>query len=347
MSGPPEPDAARTASFTAHRLRFECVVRTPVALNVHKGSALRGALFHALRGDEGRDNGFCVNKREQFCHRCPYHAMCPISSLLATVDESSERGIDVPRPYTIEPPPGAQTRYEPGERLQFGLTLFARALDLFPYVIVAVRDLERGGIGIARELPPGSGVWRRGTFSVERIVATNPLTGEEQPVLQIGDDLVAVPDVPIRHGDVAAAAEAIATNGSIALEFVTPTRLVDQGRLLRRPLFLPLALRLFERLEALSGRYGGAALPIDRAALLPLAERVEVVDDRTRWVELDSYSTRTRSRAPIGGFVGRVAFAGELRPFLPWLLWGQFTHVGKDAVKGNGLYRVAGPDTGP
>lgn len=345
MSGRRDLDVAVTATFTAHQLRFECVVRTPVALNMHKGSALRGALFHALRGDEGRESGFCVNKREQFCHRCPYHAMCPISSLLATVDEASERGIDVPRPYTIEPPTGAQTVYGPGERLQFGLTLFARALDLFPYVIVAVRDLERGGIGIARELPPRSGVWRRGTFSVERIVAMNPLTGDEQPVLQAGDDLVAVPDVPIRHGDVVAAAEATPTDGGVALEFVTPTRLVDQGRLLRRPLFLPLALRLFERLEALSGRYGGAALPIDRAALLPLAERVRVVDDQTRWVELDSYSTRTRSRSPIGGFVGTVTVEGDLAPFLPWLLWGQFTHVGKDAVKGNGMYWVG--ITGP
>ena len=34
--------------FTAHRLRFECEVITPLRLNEHTGSAIRGAFFHAL-----------------------------------------------------------------------------------------------------------------------------------------------------------------------------------------------------------------------------------------------------------------------------------------------------------
>jgi len=28
------------------------------------------------------------------------------------------------------------------------------------------------------------------------------------------------------------------------------------------------------------------------------------------------------------------------RPLLPWLVWGQFTHVGKNAVKGDGWYEI-------
>jgi hypothetical protein len=42
--------------FTAHRLRFVAEVQTTIELNEHQGSAIRGALFHALR------NRFCGNK---------------------------------------------------------------------------------------------------------------------------------------------------------------------------------------------------------------------------------------------------------------------------------------------
>ncbi len=325
--------------FTIHQLHFHCEVRTPILLNPHKGSALRGALFHALRGEEGRGTGFCINQREQFCHRCPHHHGCPISILLATVDDDSLRGVDVPRPYTIEPPLGQQTVYQPGETLEFGLTLFANALDLFPYIIVGVRELERGGIGISRPEPGGRG-YGRGRFQVKSIRAVNPLTGQQQSVLQHGDSLVTVPDVPITPAHVAAAAALAPSTDRVTLDYLTPVRLVDQGRLVHGPAFVPQMLRLFERLDALSHRFGSPILPDDRGPLYAAAERVTLVDDATRWVELESYSFRMRTKSPIGGFVGKATFAGPLATLLPWLLWGQFTHVGKDAVKGNGLYRV-------
>ena len=72
-----------------------------------------------------------------------------------------------------------------------------------------------------------------------------------------------------------------------------------------------------------------------------MAGRATTVRDDTRWVELRSYSTRQRRATPIGGLMGRITLAcDDWRPFLPWLLWGQFTHVGKDAVKGNGWYVI-------
>jgi hypothetical protein len=35
-----------------------------------------------------------------------------------------------------------------------------------------------------------------------------------------------------------------------------------------------------------------------------------------------------------------VLQADDWSPFWPWLVWGQFVHVGKDAVKGNGWYEI-------
>jgi hypothetical protein len=39
--------------------------------------------------------------------------------------------------------------------------------------------------------------------------------------------------------------------------------------------------------------------------------------------------------------VGRITFEGELAPFLPWLMWGEVVHGGKDATKG--WYRLSFP----
>jgi hypothetical protein len=38
--------------------------------------------------------------------------------------------------------------------------------------------------------------------------------------------------------------------------------------------------------------------------------------------------------------------AEDWSPFLPYLIWGQFTHVGKDATKGNGVYRIGNDEWG-
>jgi len=324
-----------TTTLTAHQLHFEGVVTSPVAMHPHKGSALRGMLFRALRGDEGAPGGFCVNRRESECHRCPYYALCPISALLATVDPTSPRGINVPRPYTIEPPLGLETLLPPGAPFAFGLTLFASALNLFPYVIVGVRDMERGGVGLA--IQGSDGRWRKGRFRLQRIVARNPLTRTEQVILQEGDDLVQVPDVPITHAQLAAAP---AGGDEVTLEFLTPLRLVDGTRLVHTPDFRVIMHRLFERLEALAGHYAGEPLRFDRPALLSLADQVALVQDETQWLDLASYSGRRDVRTPIGGFVGRATFRGPLAPFWPWLRWAEVVHVGKDTVKGNGWVRI-------
>jgi hypothetical protein len=66
---------------------------------------------------------------------------------------------------------------------------------------------------------------------------------------------------------------------------------------------------------------------------------VRVVENGLRWEELRSYSTRQRRSTPTSGLLGAVVLeADDWCPFWPWLVWGQFVHVGKDAVKGNGWY---------
>jgi hypothetical protein len=344
-------------SFTAHRLHFVAEVHSTVELNEHQGSAIRGSLFHAMRNrfcglSRGRGRG---DRKAPECAACPLVATCPVATLLSTLKPGSRRGRDVPRPYTVQPPLPGQGghlferpdgrlffRYRPGERFEFGLTLYAQALQLFPYVILTVKTFERGGIG--RRVQRDDGRWRRGTLVVQEVWTENPLTGERQPVLQEGDEVVQVPDIPITHGQVQGL-PIPALHSPVTLTFLTPARIIEHKRLVKphRFRFRPLFHRLLDRLEALSRDFSDTELAVDFPALLEAADQVRVVDNRLRWEELRSYSTRQRRGTPTSGLLGTVVLeAHDWRPFWPWLVWGQFTHVGKDAVKGSGWYVVNG-----
>ena len=181
---------------------------------------------------------------------------------------------------------------------------------------------------------------------MERILATDPLDGRSDVVMSADDSLVHMPDFGVTHEAVLKRAESLGDLGRLSIEFLTPTRLIEQGRLVQRPLMRPLVQRLIERISSLWEHYGEGSPPLDFPALMAAADQVRTVEDSTRWVDLESYSRRRDARTPIGGFVGRAVFEGPLTPLLPWLIWGEYTHVGKNAVKGDGWYRIEGMGDG-
>ena len=321
------------SDFTAYRFEFEVEAVTPILFPPYKGPAIRGALFGALRR-----------------HYCPapddpdpaHSAVCPVCWLMAREEPGRARGRTPPRAYTVEPPPTERTRFGPGERFSFGITLFAQAVDLLPYLVLAVPLMGEMGIG----RPVVENGRQRGRFALRRIESVHPLTGARAVVLEEGGQTVRVPELLVRREDVAAAAGRVAQRvaadgGRLTLTFLTPTRIVEAGRLVHRPFFAPLFHRLLERLEALSAAYAGEPLPLDKERLLPLADRVRLVEDRTRWVDVASGSRRLGRATPVGGFVGVAVYrADEWGPLLEPLVWGEVVHVGKSAVKGNGWYRV-------
>ena len=341
--------------FKAHRLHFVTEVQTTVELNEHQGSALRGAFYHALR------RKFChfSHQREMHCEHCSLVTTCPVATLVSTLDPGHRRGRNRPRPYTIQPPlPGSghpwewndgrvTFRYEPRETLSFGLTLYGEALTLLPYVVLSTTEFEKGGLGRRLEQPDGR--WHRGTLRVREVWTDNPLTDQRQPVIRKDSRQVEVPDIPVTHQQVLESAKSGRTNGEVELRFLTPTRLIERGHLLKPETFhfRPFLQRLLERLEALSEQFSDTPLAVDFPALLQQAEQVCVVDNRLTWEEVRSYSTRRHRASPRGGLVGRVRLrAADWSPFLPWIIWGQFTHVGKSTVKGNGMYRVGQGEQG-
>ncbi|MBC7224889.1 MAG: CRISPR system precrRNA processing endoribonuclease RAMP protein Cas6, partial [Anaerolineae bacterium] len=261
---------------------------------------------------------------------------------MAREDPKAQRGKDIPRPYTLKPPLRPWTRLEPGDPFAFGITLFAQAIGLFPYLVLAVPEMGR--IGVGRRMEDNG--YRRGQFILQRVEAVNLLTGETQTIFQAGSTTVRPPDLPVTQERVREAAAYLAgrlrDRGNVLhITFLTPTRIVYGKRLVHRPFFAPLFHRLLERLDALMAAYAGTPSPYPKADLLPLADRVRLVEDQTRWADYKSYSRRQERATPVGGFLGRATYqTDDWAPLLEPLLWGQVAHVGKSVVKGDGWYRL-------
>jgi hypothetical protein len=188
---------------------------------------------------------------------------------------------------------------------------------------------------------------RRGQCCLRRVWAVNPVTGEMTPVMMEGEKRVQVPDVPATEGDVAGLTTATVARmeerGRVRISFRTPTRIVEAGRLVKRPWLGPLMRRLIERLDALRGAYAGLPPLAEREQISALADQVRLVEDRTQWTEVQSRSGRLGRSTWVSGYLGEATYETSRAAWevlLPPLLWGQAAHVGKNATKGNGWYRL-------
>jgi len=325
----------RVTGLVAHRLWVECTAETAIVLPLVRGPVLRGALVGALLAD------FCLVRGGEGCGSLELAAACPACALLASaedsVDQGQSHGVDGPRPFTIEPPLGGNGTFAPGDPLPFGLTLFGDSVGLFPYLLAGIARMGQAGMGDRRAAP--------GRFRLREVWAIDPLQGAQQRLMSDLEETMAMPDLPITHTAVLERAARL-PGDAVALELLTPLRLVTEGKLVHRLTFQALLRRLLRRLDQLSLATTGQGLDVPFSQLIEAAGVVRVVNDETRWLDASSHSSRTGRTTPIGGLVGHVVFAGDLAPFLPWLVWGEVAHVGKDATKGNGWYRLSRAGSG-
>jgi hypothetical protein len=133
-------------------------------------------------------------------------------------------------------------------------------------------------------------------------------------------------DGPVRH---------------LSLRYLSPVKIKERGQWVEVPRFGPVMKAVVRRLRLLSLVHGAGEWPhAEWGPLLDLAETVRLEHDETFWT---GYSRRSKGsgQQEIEGFVGQAWYAGEdLRPLLPALWLGQWLHIGKGYVLGNGRYAM-------
>jgi hypothetical protein len=317
-----------TNLFLLH-FRFYLEPRAPLHMPAYnKGNVIRGGF-----GSTFRRIGCHANCREP--ETCELRSVCPYTAVFQPfVPEDSEKiskNRDIPRPFVIKPPLETKEIYAPGERLSFDVVLIGKIRDYLPYFIVTFKELSHVGLG--RDRTPLDLV------SVESL----GMNGDAVPVYSRETNLVQPPQDTLSWEGV------IHSNGykngfgnarAVTLRFLTPTMLKVDGALLRVPSFATILKRLRDRINALSYFYCGKGLDIDFKAFGDQAEKVKTIADSTRWVESARYSRRREVTHDLSGFVGEVSFEGDLAPFVPYLKLGEYVHVGKNAVFGNGWYEI-------
>jgi len=301
-----------------HHLTFTCRPLHEVHFGPQAGAQLRGALWDVLRPLIGD--------------------MALLQRLMNLETPDAARGSNPARPFSIRPPiedrPEAERLYTADETFSFGISIFGTVIDLFPYIVQGIDHMGKTGVG-----------YGRGKFTLEAVEATNPLTRQQQPLLE-KRKITGLPAIPVTAEQVAAAAHAHSMD-AVTLQFITPTQLTGaHKRLLSQPDFAYLIPRLIERCQSIAENYAPVSTPQsawrdEHLRLRDLAASVQPGTHSTRWVNVRSGSRRANSGKKISGFVGQATFNGPLNPFMSWLIWGQSVQVGKNTVKGCGWYAIS------
>ena len=302
-------------------LRAESRMRLPP----FKGAALRGGFGLVFRD-------MCCVHRGSHCQTCPLDSACPYSYVFETRAPGDTGyfppGGDVPRPFVLEPPLDPRTDYHPGDRLEFRLLLFGRAIPYFPYFLAAFRELGRRGFGKGG-----------GCFQVQEARTLHPPSGKEVVVYSGPDDHARNIALAVTGAEVAEEATRL-PDTHVIVEFLTMTRLKSGAHYQDTPEFEVLARSLMRRASSISALHHGVSLELDYRALVAAARRVEVVESDTRWVDWSRYSLRQDTTMKLGGIVGRATYQGDLRPFRELLVLGTYLHAGKNPTFGLGRYRL-------
>jgi CRISPR-associated endoribonuclease Cas6 len=361
------PFTLRSSTLTTTHLAFTVQTVTPLELNEYSGSALRGSFFNAIW------QRFCTNKSAPTCAVCPLHDACPVSALVAPLREENAGGRDIPRPYAIVPPMEEGRYYSVGQHLSFGMILIGNIVQLLPYILLSIPQLEAEGLG--HRLDENKG--QRGRFRVERVECIHPFSGQRQTIYfqypqtgrertwtpaashqekythqilmgqvkmhyEAGSLRVEAPAISLQPQEYLVRANQLSKE-RITLQFLTPLRLIHQEHTVRQASFSPLIQRLLERYLALEYYYGNQELTLskeEKNSWLHLADNIRCTNDGTHWQELKSYSNRQKRSTSIGGLIGTATFEGDLTPFLDLLIIGELIHVGKNVVKGGGWYKI-------
>jgi len=312
------------ASFVFH-LR----AATELHLPAYKGSTLRGAF-----GTVFKDTVCVVEHRD--CDRCILKLKCAYPDIFDTpIPEGSARMRKyerAPHPFVIDPPLETRQFYKPNDSLSFGLTLIGKAVDYLPYFIYAFERMGvRNGIGKGRRFGGGR-------FEVENVGWVDA-GGTEQQVYDGKKKVLSNSFKPLTINDLLGPAST--TNGhSVTVNYLTPTRITFDHQLHTYPEFHVVIRNLLRRLSNLAYFHCGQELNLDFKGLIESAKQVETRDGQVHWRDWERYSARQDTKMKMGGFVGKVQYAGELREFVALLKLGERVHVGKATGFGLGRYEV-------
>ena len=315
--------------FTHYRLTY--TVQEPLKMPPDKGNIFRGRFGYLLRDIA------CIGDTEQSCEKkCQYPDRCVYSKCFETPvpdDSPMLRGQPfAPHPFVLRPPRTGKLDYATGDTFTCNLILIGEAINLLPWIVFAFDQMGKRRIGLQG---------KRGQCRLEKVESLTVCDSQQPKTIYTAESEMLTDDGLILHlNDVMDNAPNVAD--AIELEFITPTSIKVGGKWTSHLTFEHLIRNLLRRIRFLSYFHCGEDLDIDAHALIKAADSI-THKSQLRWFRKDRYSYRTEKSVPMGGFIGKIRFEGDLQPFLPFIFFGEYLHIGHHTAFGFGQYRITAP----
>lgn len=290
---------------------------TSLDFGANPGSSLRGALYETLR--TLYDDGSGATSVDDDAN--------PVAWLLRIEDKARNGGKDIPRPLALRPPLTAIV-----DQATFSIVLYGHGQAHLPMLISALSAMGRVGVGRNKR-----------QFTITGIEQRNPATDATHLLLDHDGKQVGELDAPPTTEAYLAQAHTLNIGDTLTVNFLTPMRIIRDGRLTHKPIFSDWVRRLLSRTIDIGKAYTDPPPWVPMKDLLPSADSITLVQDDTDWKEAWSGSRRTGKMKPTSGFVGQATYQGDFEALLPWLVLGQALQAGKHTIKGNGWYTLVKP----
>lgn len=294
-------------------LRLTYTVQRTLHLPRYAGGLWRSAFGSRLRRQ------VCITG-EPTCQGCPLIRRCAYGYLFNTpAPDQNSAGVagQVVHPYVLSPR-NKYRDYQAGQTIQTDLFLLGPARHFLPEVLSTLKELRLHRTPVQLQ-------------AVAQYIPTEQ--GSDLQALTLAEALdvrawhLQPPDCQPR-----------------ALRFIIehPLWVRSQGRDMtpERFAFDKLLTSAMRRVSLLTRLTTGQAPDLDFKALARQARGVVQTSSNLHWHVWRRYSARQQRQIRVRGLVGEADVAGDLAALWPILWLGQWLHVGRSAVMGQGRYRL-------
>ena len=308
---------ASLLNFSIHCYEVKIKAKEFFSIPYFPGSMLRGAFGVALK------KVVCLYKKEQDCKGCLLKKSCVYRFLFETGTQSLSIS-NPPHPLMLYPLSLGGKQMRKGSVYQFGFTLFGKAIDYLPYVVYAIMQMGKIGIG-------------KGKGKFELVSIKKYISEKRKKEVFFGQRLI-----PIDKAlEVKSIFKKKWKEKKLILETITPLRLKVHGRLSDNISLKDIILAITRRLKVLSALYGEGEINLLKGILIEeMLKDIKITTD-FKWQDFKRFSKRQDAYLHIGGVVGRMILTGNLSLIYPLLKLGEYIHVGKNTAFGLGRYRLA------
>lgn len=313
--------------FSKYQFHIKC--SSKIELPSYSGSTLRGGFGHAFKRIA------CPFKKKD-CNDCLLVNQCiyayVFESPLPADSEIMKNTSTIPQPFILEPPNVGKRIFEPGERIDFGLTLIGKAVNYLAYFVYAFDELGRIGLGRGRGKYELLEVCKRAVLQRDELARDQIVYDNESQKLSNLTNLSTWTELvngnkPLSNG--------------LTLFFKTPTRIKYQNHLTKKLEFHILVRNLLRRISMLSYFHCGYKIDVvDFKGLIDRAKSVRIQEESIYWDDWERYSNRQQQRLKLGGFCGSLVYKGDISDCWPFIKLGEVVHVGKGTAFGLGKYSI-------